>query len=170
MRSVCTRRTMTTSAPSSAFSMRCTTRTFGRELFEFARHPHRRAAERDPHAELAEQVNIRARHAAVKNVAKDRDVPAFELALAVADRQGVEQGLRGMLVRAVAGIEHGNFEALGDEFRRAGRSVANHDAIGAHGFERANRVDQRFALFQARGFGLQSHGIRAEAGRGGGES
>ena len=71
--------------------MRDARRTFGRELFEFARHPHGRAAERDARAEFAEQVDIRARHAAVQNVAEDRDVPAFELSLAIADRERVEQ-------------------------------------------------------------------------------
>ena len=45
--------------------------------------------------------------------------------------------------------------------------MADHDAVGPHRFERANRVDQRFALLQARRFGLQSHRVRAEA-RGGG--
>ena len=150
--------------------MRCDDAHVRGELFEFARHPHGGAAERDLHAEFAEQMNIRARHAAVQNVAENGDVPAFELSLPVANRERVEQGLRGMLVRAVAGIENGNFEALGDEFRRAGRCVANDDSIGAHGLERANRVDERFALLQARGFGLQRHGVRAEPGGGGGEA
>src|ERR1700728_460789 len=140
----------------------------GRELFQLARDPHGGAAERDLHAEFAEHVNIRAGHAAVENVTEDGDVPALELAFAVADGEGVEQGLRGMLVRAIAGVEHGNLQALGDEFGRTGRCVANHDSIGAHGFERADRVDERFALFEAGGFGLQGHGVRAETrGRGG---
>ena len=69
---------------------------------------------------FAEEMNIRAGHAAVQNVAENRDVPAFELSLAIADRERVEQGLRGMFVRAVARVEYGNFQSLGDEFRRAG--------------------------------------------------
>ena len=119
---------------------------------------------------LLSKMNIRARHAAVQNVAENRDVPAFEFALAVANGERVKQSLRGMFVRAVAGVQHGNLQALGDEFGRAGRAVANHDAVGTHRFERANRVEQRFALLQAGGFGLQIHGIGAEAGGGGGEA
>src|SRR5271170_1706257 len=53
----------------------------GRELFEFARNPHGGAAERDSHTEFAEQVNIRARHTAVENVAEDGDVPTLEFSL-----------------------------------------------------------------------------------------
>ena len=150
--------------------MRVVTAQAGRQVFELARDPHRRAAQRDSRAEFAEQMNIRAGHAAVQDVAENRDVPAFELALAIADGERIEQRLRGMLVRAVAGVQHRNFEALGDEFGRAGGSVADHDAVGAHGFERANRIDQRFALFQAGGFRLEGHRIGAEARRGGGEA
>ena len=115
-------------------------------------------------------MNIRASDAAVEDVAENRDVPAFEAAFAVADRERVEQGLRGMLVRAIARVEHRNFEALGDEFGRAGRCVADHDAVGAHGFDGADRVDERFALFQAGGFRLKRHRVRAESRGGGGEA
>src|SRR5579862_600115 len=139
-------------------------------IFEFARHPHRGAAERDARAELAEQMNIRAGHAAVENVAQDRDVPAVEAALAIADGERVEKRLGGMFVRAIARVQHGNFEALGDEFRRAGRAVADHDAVGTHGFDGAHGVDQRLALFQAGGFRLEGHRIGAEARRGCGEA
>ena len=49
-----------------------------RQALEFARHPHGRPAQRDPRAELRQQVNIRPRHAAVQDVADNGDVPAFE--------------------------------------------------------------------------------------------
>ena len=117
-----------------------------RERFEFRRHPHPRAAERDPRAKLAEQINIRTRHAAVQNIAQNRDVPAFELPFAIANRERVEQSLRRMFMRAVARIHHRNFQALGHEFRSARRGVSDHDSIGTHRFERANGVNQRFAL------------------------
>ena len=85
----------------------------GRERFEFARHPHRGAAERDADAKFAEQVNIGAGDAAVEDVAQDGEVPAFELAFAVANGERIEQRLRGMFVRAVAGIDDGDAEAVG---------------------------------------------------------
>src|SRR5579862_7587699 len=142
----------------------------GREFFEVARDPHGGATERDFDAEFGEQVNIGTGYAAVENVAEDGDVPAFEFAFAVADGERVEQSLGGVLVGAVAGVEHGDFQALGDEFGGAGGGVADHDAVGAHGFEGADGVDQRFALFQAGGFGLQGHGVGAETGSGCGEA
>ena len=48
--------------------------------------------------------------------------------------------------------------------------MTDDDSIGAHGFERAYCVQQRFAFLQAGRFGLEIHGVRAEASRGGGEA
>src|ERR1700722_19744250 len=75
-----------------------------------------------------------------------------------------------MLVRAVPRIHYRNAEALGYEFRGARRAVANHDSIGAQGFQSPYGVEQRFAFFQAGGLGLQIHGVRTEASRGGGKT
>ena len=121
--------------------------------------PHKR----DARAEFAEQMNIGSRHAAVQDVAEDRDVQPFEAAAAVANRQRIEQRLRGMLVRAVAGVDHRNIQAARDEIRGARRCMTHHDAVGLHGVERADRVEQRFAFFQAGGFRLQIHRVGAEA-------
>src|ERR1700690_852920 len=122
-----------------------------------------RPTQSDLRVEFAEQVNVRARYAAMQDVAEYRYVEAVELAGAVANRQRIEQRLCGMLVRSVARIQHGNFQALRDEIRGARCGVAHHDSVGAHRFERAHRIDQRFALLQARRFGLQIHLIGAEA-------
>src|SRR5277367_4217539 len=142
----------------------------GRQSFQFARHPHRGTTQSDAYAKFAEQVNIGSRHAAVQHVAEDGEIPAFELALAVADGERIEQRLGGMLMRAVAGVDDGNTEAVGNKFRRAGRTMADDDAVGAHGFERAHGVEKRFAFFQAGCFGLEIHGVRAQSGRSGGEA
>jgi hypothetical protein len=115
-------------------------------------------------------VNIGARHAAVHDVAKNGDVPVFETALAVSDGEGIEQRLRGMLVHAVPGIEDRHVHALGDEGGGAGGGVTNHEAIRPHGFERADGIDERFALLQARRLGLQGHAIGAQPRRSGGEA
>ena len=42
----------------------------------------------------------------MEDVAEDGDIQSLEAAPPVADRQRVEQRLRGMLVRAVTGIDH----------------------------------------------------------------
>ncbi len=142
----------------------------GRETFQLARDPHGRTAERDARAKFAEEMNIGARDARMKDVAENCDIEAVEAAFAIADGERVEQGLRGMFVRAVAGIEHGNIHAAGDEIGGARCRVANHDSVGAHGFERPDSVNERFAFFHAGGFGLQIHGIRAETRGGSGEA
>ena len=55
-----------------------------------------------------EQVRVGTRHAAVKNVADDDDTQSFETLLVVGDGEGVKQGLRGMLMQSVAGIDDGH--------------------------------------------------------------
>src|SRR5208282_2859630 len=75
-----------------------------------------------------------------------------------------------MLVRAVARIQHRNFKTPGDEIRRARCGVANHDAVRLHGFECPDRINERLAFFEARGFGLKIHRVGAETRGGGGEA
>ena len=94
----------------------------GCESFQLARHPHRGAAQRGAHAKFAEQVNIGASHAAVQHVAEDGEIPAFELAFAISNGERIEQRLGGMFVRAVAGIDNRDAEAVGNKFGRARRS------------------------------------------------
>ena len=108
-------------------------------------------------------MDIRAGHAAVQDVAENSHVQIFDGALAIANRQGVEQALRGVLVRAVACVDDGNVQMAGNEFRRARGFVPHHERVGLHRVQRLDRVQERLALFQARGFGLQIHGVRAEA-------
>ena len=71
-----------------------------------------------------------------------------------------------MFVRAVAGVDDGDVEMAGDEIGGAGGRVAHDEAIGLHGVERLDGVEERFTFFQAGGFGLEVHGVGAEA-RGG---
>ena len=92
------------------------------EALEFARQPHGRSAESEAAAEFAEQVKIGTRHAAVQQVADDRDVEILDVAEAIADGERVEERLRGMLMGAIAGIDHGNIQMAGHEIRGAGRS------------------------------------------------
>src|ERR1700751_3012593 len=48
------------------------------------------------------------------------------------------------------------------EMRGTRGSVAHHQAVRLHGVEVGDGVQQRLALFQAAGFGLQIHGVRAK--------
>src|SRR5579883_2995626 len=61
------------------------------DAFEFARNPHRGAAEREAAAEFSEQMNVGARHAAMLQVAEDGDVEIRDGPQAVADRERIEQ-------------------------------------------------------------------------------
>ena len=78
------------------------------------------------------------------------------------DRERVEQGLGGVLVAAVTGVEHRAIDLVGDQPHRARTRMANDDDIGAHGVERHRGIDQRLALLHARLRGMHVDHIGAE--------
>ena len=75
----------------------------------------------------------------------------FDLAEPAADGESVEQRLGGVLVLAVAGIDHGAIDLARQQRRRPGCAVAHNKQIGAHGVQGGGGVDQGFALGHARG-------------------
>ena len=98
----------------------------------------------------------------MRNVAADRDVEAFDPALVAADRQRIEQRLSRMLMRAVAGIDHRAIDLAGEKMHGAGLGMADDDEVRPHRIERDGGVDQRLALFQARGLHRHVHDVGAE--------
>ena len=92
----------------------------GREMFQFRRQQRRGSAQHDIGAVFRKQKHVGARHAAVRDIADDGDAQAFELLAAVENRARIEQRLRGMLVRAVAGVDDGNSQVALQKVRRAG--------------------------------------------------
>ena len=99
-------------------------------LLEHARHQRGGAAQGHPRAQLDQRPDVRAGHAAVKNVAQDGDVQPGDAALLFADGEDVQQRLGGMLVRAVAGVDDAGVEEARQEMRRAGGAVADDDDVG----------------------------------------
>src|SRR5580700_2264324 len=93
--------------------------------FQFAWNPHGWSAEGEAATEFRQQVNVGASHAAVSNVAENRDIQIRERTFAVTDGEGIQQALRRMLVRAVARVDDGNIEMARDKVRRAGSCVAH---------------------------------------------
>ena len=82
----------------------------------------------------------------MQDVAADGDGQARDAPLGAADRQRVEQRLRRVLVRAVAGVDDRAVDLLRQQLDRARRVMAHDDDVGPHGVERHRRVDQRLAL------------------------
>ena len=100
------RRIITTSAPSIA-SSKCLldSQSAFDQLGKLVRHERAWTTDTDVRAEFCEQVDVRTRDARVQNVADDRDFQSFDPAFVFANRQRIEQRLRWMFVRAVAGID-----------------------------------------------------------------
>ena len=88
------------------------TRTPGRKGGRNVGHQFRRTAENNLHSEFAQQVASRARHPAVKNVADNRDLQAFESFLVAQNGVGVEQRLRGMFVQPISGVDDRHVDVL----------------------------------------------------------
>jgi hypothetical protein len=99
----------------------------------------------------------------VKNIAADRDQQAIDVALVAADRERIKQGLRGMLMRAVTGIDHRAVDLACQQFDRAGRMMAHDNNVGMHGIERYCRIDQCLALAHRGRTGRHVHNIGAKA-------
>ena len=64
-----------------------------------------------------------------------------------ADSQRIEQRLCRMFMLAIAGIDDGAGDFLGEKGGGSARGVANHQHIRAHGVQRHGGIDERFALF-----------------------
>ena len=104
------------------------------------------------------------------DVAEDSYVEIFQGTFAIANGERVQKALRRVFVGTVAGVDDGNFEMTRDEIGGAGRGVAHDEAVRFHGVEIVGGVEKRFAFFEAGGFGLEVHGVRAEPRGCGGEA
>ena len=138
----------------------------GAEGAELGRHEGRRPDQTDGGAERAERVQVRARHAAVEDVAHDGDRQPRDAPEVSADRQQIEERLGRVLVTAVAGIEDRAAQVPGEEVAGPGGGMADDDRVGSHRLEVPRRVRQRLALAGARGGGADVDGVRREAFRG----
>ncbi len=145
-------------------------RTRRTDVLEFAWHPHRRSAKCEAASELAEKMNVRARHAGMRDVAEDGDIQIVEGSLAIANGEGIEQTLRRVLVRAVPRVDHGDFQVAGDKIGGARRRMAHYKAIRLHRIEIVRSVEKSFTFLEAGSFSLKIHGVRAETRGGGAET
>ena len=109
-----------------------------------------------------QHVDVGAGDARVQDVAADRHGQPGDAALGAADGERVEQRLRRMLVRAVAGVDHRAVDLLRQQLDRAGRVMAHDQDVGPHGVQRHGRVDQRLALRHGRGRHVHVHDVGAE--------
>ena len=133
------------------------------QVGEPVRHERGRADERDGGAHLGERVDVGAGDAAEENVAEDDDLAALQAAEVLLHRERVEEALRGMLVRAVAGVDHRDVEDARKVERRAGGGVADDDHVGLERLDVLRGVAQRFALGRAGGGGVERDDVGAEA-------
>ena len=99
----------------------------------------------------------------MSDVATDRDRQPLEALFVAANGQGVEQGLGGMLVTAVARVDDRAIDLLRQKLNRAGRVMTHNQQIGAHRVQRDGRIDQRLAFFDGRRRDRHVHHVGAEA-------
>ena len=103
------------------------------------------------------------RHAAVQNVADDRDARAVERAELFDQRVDVEQRLRRMRVRAVAGVDDVAVERNGDPLGKARFPVPHDETRKAHRAERDGGVLERFAFVARLRFSGEVDDVGAQA-------
>ena len=119
------------------------------------------AAEDEFGSEAGEEHGVGAGYAGVEDVSGDGDGEAGEGFFvdgggieveSCENGAEVEQGLRGVLGHAVAGVEDGEAGGAGEEEGRAGGGVAEDDALGAEGAEGEAGVFEGLAFFDGGGF------------------
>ncbi len=106
--------------------------------------------------------DVRARHAAVGDVAADGDRSPVHVTLGAADRQRVEQRLGRVLVPAVAGVQHRAVHLLRQQGHGARTRVAHDQQVGPHRVQRQGGVDERLALLHRGGLQRHVHHVGAE--------
>ena len=118
-----------------------------RVVAEFLRDERNRSGERDFDAEFRQTVNVGAGDAGEKDVSENRDFFSAEVASEMFTQgERVEQSLGRVGVCAVAGINDGDVQDIGEVGGGAGGRVAHDDHIDAHGTDIACGVAERFAL------------------------
>ena len=148
----------------------------GQDGIEIVAHRHRPPLERgrqqrgrgdegDLGAEGGVGQHIGAGYSAVLDVADDADVHAIERASLLANRVAVQQGLRGVLVPAIARIDHVDsiVQPARDLPRHARRAVADNDGVDAHRFDGEHRIAERLALLDRRRADAERHRVGREA-------
>src|SRR6266850_6055272 len=132
------------------------------ETLHFRRHHRGRARDRDLGAELRQPPDVRARDAAVHDVAYDRDVEPGDPPALFPHREDIEKPLGGVLVRPVARVDHAGLEMPGQVMRRTGRLVPDHHQVDAHRLDVPGRVAEGLALGDARSARLEGHRVGAQ--------
>lgn len=135
---------------------------FNAELIDLCGHQGRRSDKADAAFHFTQKQQVGTRHAAVRNVATNRNVEPMQPPLCAADRQGIEKRLRRMFVTAIASVQNGTVNLLRKKIDRAGMWMANHQKIGMHRVQRHRGVDQGFAFFDRTGLHGHIHHVRAQ--------
>ena len=110
----------------------------------------RRTDQRHGGAHLRQGVDVRARHPAEEDVAEDRDLAAAQRAEVLLHGEGVEQPLGGMLVGAVAGVDHGNVEDARQVEGGTRGGVPDDDHVRVERLDVLGGVPERLALGSGR--------------------
>src|SRR2546425_12340027 len=82
----------------------------------------------------------------MQDVAHEAHFDALDLPMFVTDGQEIEQALRGVLVLAVAGVDHVGANPVAQELGRAGGGMADDHHVDPHRFEVPRSVDEGLAL------------------------
>ena len=125
-----------------------------------------RGEDPDFHVQFARHRADRTEDARVQQVADQQNAATGQFTHGLAHGESVEQGLGGMRVVAVAGVDHGGRGMARDEGGHAGRGVAHDHVIDLHRLHGIDRVEDGLAFGHARlGDGQIGHVGRKAFGR-----
>ena len=89
-------------------------------------------------------------HAAVKDVANNRDVQPLQILPVAQDCIGVEQRLCWMFVHSITRVDHGNIQIPRHQRRSASIRMTDYDHVSSNRTKRVSGIYKRFALLDTR--------------------
>lgn len=115
-------------------------------------------------AEFLEGPDVGAGDAAEEDVAQNGDFFIFEIVCfkVFYECEAVEEGLGGVFMSAVAGVDYRDFDDFADEGGGPCEGVADDDGVGAEGLDIEGGVVEGFAFGETAGFILYGDDVSAE--------
>jgi len=123
------------------------------------RQQRRRCNEANMRPHDVEQLDVRARDAAVRDVADDDDAAASHVAQVPAPRVEVEQRLCRVLMGTVASVDDRDVEPLSNALGSASCAMSDNHQVRSHGFNRESGVLERLTLGERRGTRREGHRV-----------
>ena len=118
---------------------------------DFRRNKGWRRNEAHARSHGVQKQDIGPRNTRMGNVAADCNIQTMQASLVAANGQSIKQGLSGMLVATVTGIQNCAIDLFAQKLDRTTVSMTDNKGIWVHGVQSHRRINKGFTLFDRTG-------------------